>query len=446
MHGATGAQGAKGATGSQGAQGPKGATGAQGAAGPQGSQGAQGVNGAYSCSGNVVCVDKVYGNDTLCVRSGYPCKTITMGITKALSGDTAWVAPGTYLERLTMKAGVSVVGRNRDSVFLSDLNEPPVAGSKTMVEMATNMEFRSFTVKLTSTGHSSSNSYVGIEFGTTTAANARVVDVMLTIDITGSPTSSSASADSAVGIMASGSGVPANGFENLVDVDILTSGNEFDLVEGISMTGTGALTGSNVNIRATGLGQLSYPAAAVFLSPNTNFLCRNCFLSGDGCDIQKTDNTATVTVGNAQLVHNTACGMPIATIGQATTLAWGTTGALTGTTSYLFLGTATTSQTVTVTTFIPYFQAPQGAVYQNMRVTGYSPGAAGSTTFTLYTNALGPTALTATLPTVITAGTVATASDTTHSVTVAAGDLVTIQCVLNSGAHPTQVEVLVEIY
>ena len=161
--GATGATGPLG-TGPTGPQstvtGPTGWTGNTGATGPQstvtGPTGPQstvtGPTGPVLPIGNMVFVDVSYGNNTLATSdpTRYPFLTIGSALNNVSAGQTVFVRPGTYNEKITMPAGVALRGANTQTVTVQQLN---TTSNTTLLTMGSNCRVEDMTFTLTSTSN-----------------------------------------------------------------------------------------------------------------------------------------------------------------------------------------------------------------------------------------------------------------------------------------------------
>ncbi len=186
-------------------------------------------------------------------------------------------------------------------------------------------------------------------------------------------------------------------------------------------------------------------AIAIENSGAGNVTCVTCYLDGTTCDISQT--AGMITLGSTQLVHSTTCGLSFTSIDQPSLLFWGASAVAAGTTN-LYLGTTTSGAAGTTTE--GFFIAPQTAVYQRLSVIGYSQSVTsvtGTTTFTLYVDTVA-TPLTASIST--TTGVLnqkLTASDTTHAVTIFAGQSVALRVAAPAPANsqPVAVQITVDV-
>ncbi len=123
--------------------------------------------------GNLVFVDAVNGDDAAGIvgQIGSPFLTISAAILAASAGDVVLVLAGTYVEVLTMKTGVSVIGISQDSCILSITS----AVAATLVTMADSMVFANFSLVLTSSpGVITGILFAGTTNATSTARNIKI--------------------------------------------------------------------------------------------------------------------------------------------------------------------------------------------------------------------------------------------------------------------------------
>lgn len=133
--------------------------------------------------GNMVFVDSVNGNDSTGARGLHnkPFLTIAAALAAAQSGDAVQVLPGTYnlAAGITLPTGVTLKGVAVNAVLIQML---AVANPTTLVTMGENTRIEDVNLRLTSL---SNFALVGIKFGGTTSATARVRSVSLVVDNTG---------------------------------------------------------------------------------------------------------------------------------------------------------------------------------------------------------------------------------------------------------------------
>ena len=204
--GVVGPTGAIGVTGPTGVAGPTGATGAAGisstgATGPQGATGPVGATGAVTTLqfGNVVRVDRVYGNDGTASVGGLPYSSLSAAISAATTGTTIWILPGTHSisSGITIPNGVSIRGLSVQTCVVQLLL---VGGPTDMITMGENTRIEDLTLTLTSASHYALR---GIVFPGTTSQTAKVRTCVLTVD---NSTAGSPGSSNVYGVDAAGTG------------------------------------------------------------------------------------------------------------------------------------------------------------------------------------------------------------------------------------------------
>lgn len=204
--GVVGPTGAIGVTGPTGVAGPTGATGAAGisstgATGPQGATGPVGATGAVTTLqfGNVLRVDRVYGNDGTASVGGLPYSSLSAAISAATTGTTIWILPGTHSisSGITIPNGVSIRGLSVQTCVVQLLL---VGGPTDMITMGENTRIEDLTLILTSASHYALR---GIVFPGTTSQTAKVRTCVLTVD---NSTAGSPGSSNVYGVDAAGTG------------------------------------------------------------------------------------------------------------------------------------------------------------------------------------------------------------------------------------------------
>jgi len=140
------------------------------------------ITNAQVSGSNLLWVD-ISGSDTAGTRERFdkPYASIGGALSAASAGDVVVVRPGTYEEAITMVAGVSVVGMDRDKCILKKYS------GGYAVTMADNCAFENMSIDI--------NTSNGVSFGTTTAGTSAIRHVRVTstggnasgITITGGP-------------------------------------------------------------------------------------------------------------------------------------------------------------------------------------------------------------------------------------------------------------------
>lgn len=419
--GFSGITGQSGVTGLSGITGLSGGTGFTGISGITGRTGITGFTGATGVSpeGGVVRVDAVYGNDATCLRNRWdlPCLTVAQGLSKAQSGDAVWIFPGTYAESgLTIPSGVAMRGISLNSVTIGKTG---VTADTDLLTMGTNTRVEDLALTLTSNEH---HTLRGVLFPGTTAASAKLRTVTVNVDNSGAgagtsnvygvhsygtgqaPLSFQAIKTSTVTVKSAGSGAKR---ALLVD----TAANMFNTRESNLFTTCPTTACTD----AMGV-EVNFSSAAVDI--------RNTQVNGDAQDISQT--AGTITLASAVLGHSTANGNHFMTaIAPSMILYASTTTIGQGTTRFMLPGTAAPATVDTLRVNMPH-----AAVILHLSVRCGVTINTRNDVFTLLKNGVA-TALTVTI-----AGTggVVTATDMAHSVSVIAGDALSLRVV--TGASP----------
>lgn len=376
-------------------------------------------------SGNMLRVDAAFGNDATGKRNSLPFATINAALAAALAGDTVLIAPGTYVTTFTIPTGVAVKGESLATVRISNT----VSTATDLVTMGPLTSLEDVTLTL------SSNSHVllrGIVFPGTTATNSIARLLNLTIDNSGA---SSSGSSNVYGIHSTGSGYPSESFNALALSRVVVSSAGNGNKRGILVDAANDFHALATAINVTNSGSGSAIGVETNASSAQSKL-KLCAINGSTADISQTAGNIKIASTGLQNANANGLGF-VSTIKQAK-LGWGFTGSgpLTGT-YYMTLGTNTPS------TNVQSILITEPVVIKNLAIS--SRQAPNSTnTCTLYKNGQ-QTSLTAAL----TSGNT-TASDTTHSVTFNAGDLLSMQyistTVIVTGVPPADMTVTVDLY
>jgi hypothetical protein len=372
------------------------------------------------CPGNAVCVDQVFGNDATGARSGPPFLHITNALLVALPGDVVWINPGTYNETLNIPTGVSVRGMAKQAVIIQLLN---VTTATDLVEMNNLTSLEDVTLRLTSVQHVQLR---GVVFKDGSTTSAQLFHISISLDNTGaSPTTGQSNV---YGIHMVGSGGALDDFVNVQDSTILVMSSGNGTKRGILLDGSGRLNVRDVPVTCmVALGNGSYIGVETN-NANAVFSGRLLSIRGSTADISQTQGTLALAASN--LRTSTANGLGFTTSIQPDWSQWSDDGALPGgATNFLrALGTSGTEI---------FTRVPRAMVAKSLSIS-CTTAPANPATFVLRRNNVN-TILTATL-------TATTASDTTRSVSLAAGDLIAMQVTTGAGGQAQNVVVTVDLY
>ena len=323
--GPTGPQGIPGVaanTGVTGATGPTGMTGPTGPTGPTGSQGP---------IGNTLTVDAVYGNDTTAAADKYskPFLTISAALSNVSSGQTVFVRPGTYNEKLAIPAGVAVRGANTQTVTVQQLN---TTSNTTLLTIGSNCRVEDMTFTLTSL---SNVNLTGVDWPSGTPLSGKLRTMVVNVR------SSGTGSNTIAGMLSAGSSATTYSASDAargitVNVDASSSG----IVRGLYVTGSNWFGVRDTNINVTGT------ASNIVGVETTNSgayasLKHGTVRGGDGSGIHYDINRTTggILLGSLDLVNNTANGNGFSVTTEGAITHYGTTGNYAnGTTYYLVPG------------------------------------------------------------------------------------------------------------
>ncbi len=333
QNGPTGPTGPTGASGTAANTGATGPTGPTGATGPTGPTGQTGPTGPISQVGNMVFVDAVYGNNTTAAAdpTRYPFLTINSALSNVTSGQTVFVRPGTYNEKITMPAGVALRGANVQTVTIQQLN---TTSNTTLLTMGSNCRVEDITFNLSST---SNVNLTGIDWpsGTPLTAKLRTAVVNVTSGGTGSNT--------IVGMLSAGSSATTYSASDAarsctIGVDASSSGP----IRGLYVTGSNwfGVRDVNFNIRGTGsniIGVETTDAGAYASLKHSTVRGGDHAAQPTNHDINRT--AGQILLGSVDLKNNSANGNGFSVTTEGAVTHFGTTGNYTnGTTYYLVPG------------------------------------------------------------------------------------------------------------
>lgn len=274
--------------------------------------------------GNVVFVDQVFGSNATGARNGLPFLTIGAAITASLAGDVVWVLPGTYTESIVTKAGVSVVGLDRDRCIL---DRTGVAVATDIVTVAASVRIKNFVI-LGSTAAAATLRGVVFSGGgaesTSTVQNCRV-----SLAHTGAGT--------CVGVQCTGGGSPGSEHATLDDCSIFVSGTGAQIRRGLYVSaGSSSPTAKNCDIRVTrgGAAVGTYYGVESAGGAGSVITLRGGNVEGPtgagGADISQTSGTIVLNE-STNLATNNANALPFLTgSGTVESFSWHDPGALTG--------------------------------------------------------------------------------------------------------------------
>ncbi len=376
--GPTGPQGISGTAANTGATGPTGWTGWTGPTGPTGSSG---PTGPVLPVGNMVFVDVSYGNNTLAASdpTRYPFLTIASALNNVSAGQTVFVRPGTYNEKLTIPSGIALRGANVQTVTVQQLN---TTSNTTLLTMGSNCRVEDMTFTLTST---SNVDLTGVDWPSGTPLTSKLRTTVVNV------TSSGTGANTIVGMLSAGTSATTYSASDAtrsctVSVDASSSG----IVRGLYVTGSNwfAMRDTNLNVRGTGsniIGVETTDAGAYASIKHSTVRGGNHVLVPTNHDINRT--AGNILLGAVDLVNNSANGNGFTVTTEGAVTHYGTTGNFTnGTTYFLVPGFVKQGDLPTSTFGIPVTQnmilfsgtfqcAPAVPVGQSVKLTAYKNNA-----------------------------------------------------------------------
>ena len=329
--GPTGALGTgpTGSTGSTGPSGPTGETGSTGSTGATGPTGSIGATGDYPPIGNTLTVDAVYGNDTTAAADKYakPFLTINGALSNVSSGQTVFLRPGTYNEKLTVPAGIALRGANTQTVTVQQLN---TTSNTTLLTMGSNSRVEDITFTLTS---STDVSLTGVNWPSGTPLSGKLRNTVINV------ISSGTGSNTIVGMLSAGSSATTYSASDAVrsitvNVDASSSG----IIRGLYVTGSNWFGVRDTNINATGTGSnivgVETTNAGAYVS-----LKHGTVRGGDGTGVRFDINRTAgeIQLGSIDLVNNTANGNGFTVTTEGAVTHYGTTGNFTNGTTYYFV-------------------------------------------------------------------------------------------------------------
>lgn len=374
--------------------------------------------------GNVLSVDTVYGNDLLGTSGGFPFATIEAAVAAAVDGDVIWVFPGHHAlaAGITVPTGVSIVGTAHRASHIEMHN---VTADTTLVTMGTRSSVENLTLHLTSVEH---HTLIGVLFPGTTSEDALIEGCDIYVD---NSTASDLGTSNVYGVRSSGTGVPREAFNSIVnstiDVDSAGLGNQRGVLVDTAAN-TFSIDTAYISCERVGAGAGSYIGEEVNFAGAT-LIHRLGTIDGlPTADVSQT--LGTLTLGTPLLINATANGSGFNTLTQPPSFGWGDNGAAQTGTRYLYLGTATPSTNEAGIVFV----SRSCLINFSIRaVTG--PGAARTDTWTIRKNGV-DTSLTVSLT-----GAETTKTTTTVSVSFQAGDVLSVKQVISASSTTDDVQV-----
>ena len=306
-----------------------------GPTGPQGVQGIPGIaantgpTGPILQQGNTLTVDAEFGNDTTAAadKYRYPFLTITTALSNASAGQTVFVRPGTYSEKLTIPASVALRGANTQTVTVQQLN---TTSNTTLLTMGSNCRVEDMTFTLTST---SNVNLTGVDWPSGTPLTAKLRTMVVNVR------SSGTGSNTIVGMLSAGTSAttysPSDATRGItVSVDASSSGP----IRGLHVTGSNWFGVRDTNINAIGTGS-NIVGVETTNAGSYASLKHSTVRGGDGTGIRYDINRTAgeLLLGSVDLVNNTANGNGFSVTTEGAITHYGTTGNFSSGTTYYFV-------------------------------------------------------------------------------------------------------------
>ncbi len=301
--------------------------------------------------GKTLVVDSAYGSDVsgAANRYGYPFLTVNGAISNVSSGETIFVRPGTYSEKITMPAGVALRGANTQTVTIAQSN---TTSNTTLLTMGSNCRVEDITFTLTSLCNVN---LTGIDWPSGTPLTSKLRTAVVNV------TSSGTGSNTIVGMLSSGSSATTYSASDAarsctISVDASSSGT----VRGLYMTGSNWFSSRDVNynVRGTGadiVGVETTNAGAYASLKHSTVRGGNHLTQPSNHDINRT--AGEILLGSVDLVNNSANGNGFSVTTEGAITHFGTTGNFTnGSTYYLVPGFVKQGDLPTSTFGIPVTQ------------------------------------------------------------------------------------------
>ena len=278
-----------------GPTGPTGPQGTPGSAVATGTTGPTGPTGNGSPQGKTLTVDSVYGDDTTAAADRYvkPFLTITSALSNASAGELVFVRPGTYSEKLTVPANVSLNGAGAQAVVIEQLN---CSSNTTLLTMGSNSRVENFTANLSS---SSNVNLIGVDFPNGTVPTAKLRNSIWTV------TSTAVGSNTILGCQSAGTSATTFTAANMIQrssLNVISSSTGPS--RGILVNGSNRFSVRDIVIFARGTG--TNIVGVETTDAGAFFDCKTTSINGATHDINRV--AGNLQLGFTDLVNNDANG------------------------------------------------------------------------------------------------------------------------------------------
>jgi len=395
-----------------------------GPTGPSGSASATGATGPILQIGNTLIVDGVYGNNTTAAAdpTRYPFLTINSALSNVTSGQTVFVRPGTYNEKITVPNGIALRGANTQTVTVQQLN---TTSNTTLLTMGSNCRVEDMTFTMTS---ASNVNLTGIDWPSGTPLTSKLRTMVLNV------TSSGTGANTIVGMLSAGSSATTYTASDAtrgitVNVDASSTG----IVRGLYLTGSNwfAIRDTNINARGSSSNIVGVETTNAGSYASLKY---STIRGGDhiaqpmNYDINRT--AGNILLGSVDLVNNSANGNSFSITTEGAITQYGITGNVQNGTTYFLVPGYSTVNNLPISRFpIPVTQ--NMIVFSGTFQSGIAVPTGQSVKLSVYKN----DAITDMSMTLLAGTTLA--SNVTQSVDFSRGDLLDIRLLPTGGTMNT---------
>jgi hypothetical protein len=362
-----------------------------------------------TCPDLAVCVSTVTGSDVLGSRGGLPFMTLVAALNAAHPGDACILYPGSYQGPITIPTNVNIRGTSQGVSIIQALN---VLTATDLVTMGVGSQLNDVTLSLTSSLHVQLR---GVVFSGLSASTAVLRNVVGTVNNSAANTTGTSTV---IGVFVNGTAQTSETFTNVINSAFTVSSNGLGTKRPIQLALT---TASVFVVRATTFvtsPNTTTSASYIAGETTTSFSTLRTYASSfTGSPIDISETAGVLAISGTLLGNSNANGLAFTLLDQPAQFSWSTnTGLTVAALRYWTPGFNTAVSSATIMSYA----MPQAAVISQLNVFCNTVGN-GAMTVNIVKNGV-ITGLTTTL-----AAAAQKASDLAHSVTFAAGDLLSLQ-------------------